>query len=245
MITSFYFVLWILIYFLIMVSGNAALANYGFFVALVGVYLIGLVANALCKETIERRNRRDFLALMEIIYTDNQRQLCGIFHRRFVLLAASFIYMVVATVGLLVGKADWLIIIIFGFFAIMTGRQVHAAYSRYQAIRDADGVLIPDNPVWRQAVAQYAERRSTASFRDLCPPPTASEKALRIFNMVISVICILVGAFFVYIYGSIMLVYGTHYTDAVIGFAYGLLALAYGVSDLYTLIKGFNFNILQ
>lgn len=245
MITSFYFVLWILIYFLIIISGNAALAGYGFFVALIGGYLIGRAANAMCKKTIERRNRRDFLAFMEIIYTDNQRQLCSIYHKQFMLLAASFIYMVVATVGLFVGKADWLIIIIFGFFAFVTGRQVHAAYARYQAVRDADGVLVPDHPVWHQAVAQYAERRATASFRDLCPPPTASEKALRIFNMVISAVCILIGAFFIYIYGSTMLTYGTHNPNAVINFAYGLLALVYGLSDLYVLIKGFNFNILQ
>lgn len=63
--------------------------------------------------------------------------------------------------------------------------------------------------------------------------------------MVMSGICILIGGAFIYIYGSLMLTYGTHYPEIVINFGYGLLALVYGISDLYTLIKGFNFNILQ
>ena len=60
----------------------------------------------------------------------------------------------------------------------------------------------------------------------------------------ISAVCLLIGLLFIYIFGSVILTYGMHDTYAVINVAYALLAVAYGASDLYTVIKGYNFLIL-
>lgn len=245
MITSFYFVMWILIYFLIIISGSYVLNEYGFFVAFIGVYLIGAAATALCRDVIARRNKREFISLLEIYYTGDHAKLCSILHKRLLLLAASFIYMVVATAGLLLGHASWIIIGIFAFFTFTTGRAVHRANAEYQELRQSSSLAFPSSGPWYDALRNYAANRQVADFKDLCPMPTTAEKALRIFNILMSLLCILIGAFFIYLYGSLYLTYGSSHPEAVINLAYGLLALVYGINDLYTLIKGYNFNFIQ
>lgn len=237
MVSSFYFVMWILIYFLIIISGNHFLAEYAFFVAFIGVYLVGMAANSLCREPIERRNRREMITFLEILYTGYLQRLRSRASKRLYMLMASFVYMVIATAGLIIGHADWIIIGIFAFFTFTTGREVHRMNAEYQTLRRATGMSVPQGPM-REALDQYAQQRQVASYLELCPKPSASEKALKVFNIAISAICILIGVFFIYYFGSAMLIYGTHgNTGAIINFAYGLLALVYGINDLYSSIK--------
>ena len=234
MISSFYFVMWILIYFLIIISGNRFLGEYAFFVAFIGVFVFGSLANNLCREPIERRNQREFVTMEEIIYTGDIDKLRSRARKRLYMLMASFAYMAIATVGLVLGHADWIIIGIFAFFTFTTGREVHRMNDEYRRLCQSTGIDVPDGP-FREALENYAARRQSASFLELCPKPTASEKALRIFNIVVSVACILIGAFFIYFFGLTILQYGTAGNSSVIiNLAYGLLALVYGINDLYT-----------
>ena len=125
MITSFYFVMWIAIYFLIFLSGNPTLIDYGFYAAFIGVFLLGRAADSLCRDAIERRNERDVTAMLEILYTGDKRKLVSVFHKKFLLAAASFIYMAIATIGLLFAHAS---LIIVGIFALNFHRHVGESF---------------------------------------------------------------------------------------------------------------------
>lgn len=207
-----------------------------FFVAFFGVFILGSMAANICREPIERRSRRDSVALLEILYTGDIEKLRARARKRLYMLMASFAYMVIATAGLILGHAEWIIVGIFAFFTFTTGREVHRMNAEYKGLCLSTDIAVPEGPV-REALQNYSEQRQTATFRELCPKPTASEKALRIFNIVISAVCILIGAFFIYFFGMIILRYGAAgNSGAVINLAYGLLALVYGINDLYTSI---------
>lgn len=242
MITSFYFVMWIAIYFLIFLSGNPTLIDYGFYAAFIGVFLLGRAADSLCRDAIDRRNERDVTAMLEILYTGDKRKLVSVFHKKFLLAAASFIYMAIATIGLLFAHASLIIVGIFALFTFFSGKEVHRANSNYQKLKNSSEIVVGDE--MRQALDAYAARRRSVEYKDVAPVVSSGEKALRIFNIVISAVCLLIGLLFIYIFGSVILTYGMHDTYAVINVAYALLAIAYGASDLYTVIKGYNFLIL-
>lgn len=236
--------MWIAVYLLIGLSGSRALNEYAFYVAFLGVFLAGYAANRLCRGAIERRSRRQMTATLEMIHTDDIGQLRRIYRNRLIMSAASFIYMVIATAGLLLGEASLVIVAIFAIFTYLNGKEVHKTNSVYQKLKEAQHIEVPDEGPMREALANYAYQRERASFKELTPVPTADEKALRVFNIVMSVLCLIIGALFVYFFGHIVLEYGTSQTGAVINAAYGLLALLYGAIDLYSLTKGYNFNYL-
>ena len=241
MITSFYFVLWIAVYLLIDFSGVAFLQQYAFFVAFLAVILLGRWANELWRRPIEDRSRRDFNAILEIFYTKDYARLVSIRRRDLWLAAASFIYMAVATVLLFVAE-EWVIGAIFGFIAFQMGREMHRSYASYSALRSLGTMPEPEGE-FSDALAQYSHVRSYRSYRELLPPPSTGEKALRIFNIVIAVLCLVIGVVFLYLFGSIVLYHGTRYPGAVINALYGALALLYGTTDLVSMIRGYNYSI--
>lgn len=241
MITSFYFVLWIAAYLLIGLSGIGILQQYAFFAALAIVYLLGGFAARLWQKPIEARNRRDLTSLMELYYLRDYDRLNAMARRKLWLLAASFIYMAVATVFIAVMGA-WFIAIIFGFFAFQTGSAVHrdaAAYRR--RVEAGDAGEVPEGLA--DALASYSQTRAQFAFSQLMPPPSTGEKALRVFNIVMALLCTLIGAFFLYYFGSIFITDGSRSPGVVIDTLYGALALLYGVTDLFTLIRGYNYSI--
>ncbi len=240
MISSFYFVLWIAAYLLIGISGIAVLQHYAFFAAFAVVILLSRGVSSLWREPIEMRTRRDINGLLEIYYTGDFSRLCDMRRRQLWLSAASFIYMTVATVCIALA-GQWIIAAIFAFFAYQTGVQTHRANAAYRSLLQA-GSIPPLEGNMAEAYRRFAEVRSYRSFSELLPPPSRGEKALRIFNFVMAGLCTLIGLGFLLFFGWIVLHYGSSDTGAVINAMYGALALLYGVTDLITLIRGFNYH---
>ena len=232
MTTSFYFVMWILAYEAIDLSGIGVLGQNAFLVSLVAVYFVGILASKFFSPQIAYYRKRSTYRLMEIVYNDDytryRRMLCGDMLFAF----ASLLYLAVATFSLILLKADIFSIVIFGLFAVLNGLWFKTSFSRYAAVRDAGRIVL--SPGEENAYATYCALR--ASGGNVLSAPSAADTVFAIAVIAVAVIAMVLGLTFIVIY-SIIAAGGAPVTVISIQIMYGVLALLYGSRDLVTALR--------
>lgn len=244
--TSFYFVLWILIYPILGLFNNTVINDNAFIVALAVVWGFSWLLNRIMPETLTYERASQIAPILEDVYTGNVTS----FKKRLSMEAnieiITAIYFIVTTIVIAiavfkVGVNDWLALAIFGFFTI-------GAISRSSSLIKAKSQL-RNNPTPEQCMeisdetykldyASYYEARRNVSYEEMLPPKPKHFKVFKIFSIVISTIASLLGLLYIVLGIVIMLSQSSLEAGAVAGmyFLYGSLAAYFGVKDFISCI---------
>lgn len=244
--TSFYFVLWILIYPILGLFNNAFIDNNAFIVALAIVWGLSWLINRVMPDTLTYESASQTAPIYEDIYTGNVSAFMKRLSRESKIEIITAIYFIVTTIviALAIFKAgvnDWIALAIFGCFT-------YGAISRSVSLIRADSKL-KSNPTPEQCIeiadntykldyASYYDARKDVSFEDSLPPKPKHFKVFKVFSIVISVIAALLGLLYIILSIIIMLSQSSLEAGAVAGmyFLYGSLAAYFGVKDFISCI---------
>lgn len=245
--TSFYFVLWILIYPILGLFHNSFIDNNAFVVALAIVWGLSWLLNRMMPDTLTYERVSQIAPILEDVYTGN----ISSFRKRLVrdcnIETVTAIYFVVTTVviALAIFKAgvnDWVALVVFGFVT-------YGAISRSIMLTKARAGL-KSNPTPEQCMeiaddtlkldyASYYEARNGVSYQNVLPPKPKYFKAFKVFWVVISAIASLLGLLYIILGVLIMLSQTNLEAGAVAGmyFLYGSLAAYFGVKDFVSCLN--------
>lgn len=244
--TSFYFVLWIVIYPILGLFNNTVINDNAFIVALAAVWGLSWLLNRLMPKTLTYERVSQIAPILEDVYTGNVASFKKRLSREANIEIITAIYFVVTTVVIAiavfkVGINDWVALAIFGFFTF-------GAISRSAVLIKAKSQL-NNNPIPGQCVeisdetykldyASYYETRSNVSYEEMLPPKPRFFKAFKIFSTVMAAIASLLGLLYIVLGIIIMASQSSLEAGAVAGmyFLYGSLAAYFGVKDFISVI---------
>lgn len=239
--TSFYFVLWILIYPILGLFNNSFIDNNAFIVALAIVWGLSWLLNRMMPDTLTYERASQVAPILEDVYTGNVSSFKKRLIREANIETVTAIYFIVTTIviALAIFKAgvnDWIALVIFGFFS-------YGAISRSISLIQAKATL-KSNPTPEQCMeiadetykldyASYYDAHNGTSYQDMLPPKPRYFKAFRVFSVVIAAIASLLGLLYIILGVLIMISQTTVEAGAVAGmyFLYGSLAAYFGVKD--------------
>lgn len=241
--TSFYFVLWIIIYPVLSLFGNPTIDRNSFIIALVIVWGINMLVNRIMPKTIVYERVTEIAPILEDVYTGNVRSFSSRLTKSIMVQTLTAVYftlstVVIATTLFISDINDWISLAIFAFFAI-------AGISRTAALAKAKSRLNSD-PTPRQceeiAVQTYKlnyqsyfeRRRNCASYAQILPPKPIHYRVYLIESLIFAGLATLSGL--IYISMALISWFSGRSLEAraMAGmfFLYGTLALYYGVKDI-------------
>lgn len=247
--TSFYFVLWIIIYPILGLFHNDFIDDYAFIMALGAVWGLSWLLRRLMPDTLTYERVSQIAPILEDVYSGNVAS----FGKRLMressieLVAAIYFALTTIVIGMAIfiaGINEWLALIIFGVFT-------YGAIRRTTNLMKAKSSLIR-NPTVEQCMeianetydldyAFYYEQRQQLSYNEMFPPRPRHFNAFQIFSLIIAVIAVLLGLF--YILSAILLMLSSFSLEAgaIAGmyFLYGSLATYFGIKDVITISQYF------
>lgn len=244
--TSFYFVLWILIYPILGLFNNSFIDNNAFIVAYAIVWGLSLLLSRIMPDTLTYEKAAEIAPILEDVYTGNVPAFMKRLSRETKIQAVTAIYFIVTTfvIALAIFKAgvnDWIALAIFGFFAF-------GAISRSISLSRAKSEL-KSNPTPQQCMeiaddtykldyASYYNAHNGVSYADMLPPKPKHYKVFQILSIVIAAIASLLGLLYIIIAVLTMLFHSSFEAGAVAGMwlLYGSLATYFGVIDFISCI---------
>ena len=239
--TSFYFVLWILIFPILGIFNNSFIDNNAFIVALAIVWGLSWLLNRMMPDTLTYERVSQVAPILEDVYTGNVSSFKKRLVRESNIETVTAIYFIVTTIviALAIFKAgvnDWIALLIFGFFT-------YGAISRSISLIGAKATL-KSNPLPEQCMkiayetykldyASYYDAHNGISYQQMLPPKPKHFKAFRVFSIVFAAIATLLGLLYIILGILIMLSQANLEAGAVAGmyFLYGSLAAYFGVKD--------------
>ena len=243
--TSFYFVLWIMIYPILELTGVAFLRENSFIVALLIVMFVmpHLTKKIFEKDIIYSRNKR-VIDYFETIYTNNVAKIKKGLMTNIILNSVVFIYFVSYVVGILVmGVPDALLqYVVFGVLSLLAGSWIVKNVSQYMKIKDIvafdddnlEYVLTEnDRPIYEE----YKEKRAMVSYQQLMASLGNGGKALKITSIVFAIICTLLGIMYVYLWLPLMLFNFNGELIIMAMVVYASMAVYYGIHDLIESVR--------
>ena len=235
--TSFYFFLWFIVYYLISLTGVAALVNNSFVVALVLVYLISRLNGRLFAQDIAYQSNLNKWYIFEIFYSNEPHELSKILRNRVIGETVWALYCILTVFGLLLmGARDFLIIGVFGFLGVISMVASSRNFNRMREINE-NGLppfdQSPYAPLSPEYIA-YREARAAYTAEQLRPKAPAISKWVNILSIIFAVLCSLIGMLYmVMLIGSL----GNMQMLEVTFLIYGVLAIYFGIKDLVTSIR--------
>lgn len=242
--TSFYFVLWITIIWIISLIPIGSVQEYSFILSLLAVYgisaglrnlipgILGYDRALYSSDILENIYKGDFTGLLRHLRTDA------------VLEAVTSVYMLVTVVFIIATMggniADSLTgLIVFGLFFFGSAISTFKLVNGYFAIKDspdADTAEDVVRTVYRLEYTDYYDAHQGRSLGEILPPRPRSYKGWLVASIVIAAVCTLLGTFFLIISIASFNVYGQLSVVTILSL-YGVLAIAFGVKDIINCSK--------
>ena len=244
--TSFYFVLWILIYPLLGMINNAFILNNSFFVALLIVWGVSWWLNRAMPHTLQYERMTRVAPILEEIYTGNVRAFRKRLTRDMSVESITALYFCITAVVVIISAlkgdtGDWLALIIFAFFAfVAVTRSVQLINAWYSLKADPTPSRCREivEKTYRIPYAKFYERRKNGTYADVLPPRPKYFRWFQIFSLIGAVAAFLLGM--IYIISSIagMMGRSSFIINAISGmyFLYGSLAAYFGIKDAVSII---------
>lgn len=240
--TSFYFVVWILIYPLLGLFHSSFVDQNAFIIALLAVWGLSWLLNRTMPETLAYDRASTTAPILEDVYTGNIGRFRKHITRQAIVEAITSFYFLITTLVILLsiadsGGDDWLALIIFAMFTFSTISQsikLLKAYSRLKANPTKAECERTFSEIYGIDYSAYAEERERGTFEDMLPPKPSHFKAFQIFSMIVSGICAALGLVYIVLGLLVMFGSGAAAAGAIAGmyFLYGSLAAYFGVKDL-------------
>lgn len=245
--TSFYFVLWILIYPILGLFNNDFITENSFVVAIAVVWGLSWLLNRIMPDTLTYERVSQIAPVMENVYTGNVRVFIKRLRTETRIETFTSIYFLVTTSVIAyavfnAGVNDWIALIVFGFFTF-------GAISRYINFSKALAT-VKSNPtpeqcaetaeeVYKLDYAAYYEGRQSYAYEQMLPPRLRHFKAFQIFSIVLAGICSLLGLLYIVIAAVVMIGTTSLAEDAVAGMylLYGSLAAYFGIKDFVSIVQ--------
>lgn len=239
--TSFYFVIWIIIYPLLGLLHNPWIDANSFIVALIVVWGLGWYINRSMGQTIayERIIHND--SILNEVYTGNVEGFRKRLSRMSMLDFITAVYFGVAFLVALLfmlkyGQNSWVELFIFGVLAIGTlinASRIQSAAWRLRKNPDPEHSVEVVEEALRLDYNAYYNLRQNAGSGNYLPPPPPHFKGFQICSLIIAVICAALGLLFmlgaVLMFVSSLSFGGISY--GIMSILYGSLAFYYGVRD--------------
>lgn len=239
--TSFYFVLWILIYPILGLFNKSFINDNAFMMALLSVVVISWLLNQIMPKTIAYERATRTAPIFEDVYTGNVDSFRKRISREMLIETTFAVYFLVTIlVALLLPEFVsnyWLTLGIFGIFAF-------GAISRCIKLVKAK-LQLKSNPTPKQcmeivdadgpAYAAYYEERENMSYQDMLPERPAHYRAFQITSFVFAIICAILGLLYVSS-GITFMAFEEQSVELsaalVMQILYGSLAAYFGIKDM-------------
>lgn len=245
--TSFYFVLWTIIYPILGVFNNDFIANNSFVVAIAVVLGLSWLLNRMMPETLTYERVTQIAPIMENVYTGNVSAFIKRLRTETRIETVTFIYFLVTTVVIAyavfkAGVNDWIALIVFGFFtfiAISRSINLSKALSTVKSNPTSEQCAETAEEIYKLDYAAYYEGRQSYTYEQMLPERPQHFKAFQIFSIVIAGICALLGLLYVVLATIIMIGSDSLAADALAGMylLYGSLATYFGIKDFSSIVQ--------
>ena len=238
--TSFYFVLWILIYPILGLLNNSFIDNYAFIVALAVVWGVSLLLNQIMPNTLTYERALNVAPILEDAYTGNVASFSKRLSKDATIELVTAIYFIVTTIVIAIaifkaGVNDWIALLIFGFFtfgAISRSARLIKAKINLKNNPNPEQCMEIAEETYKLDYASYYEAHNGADYSHMMPEKPKHFKIFQVCSTIISAICTLLGA--AYIILGVILFFGQPIevqTIAGMYFLYGTLATYFGIKD--------------
>ena len=238
--TSFYFVLWILIYPILGLLNNSFIDNNAFIVALAVVWGLSLLLNRIMPNTLTYERAINIAPILEDVYTGNVDSFSKRLSKEATIELVTVIYFIVTTIVIAIAifKAemnDWIALLIFGFFtfgAISRSTRLIKAKTNLKNNPNPEQCMEIAEETYKLDYASYYEAHNGADYSHMMPEKPKHFKIFQVCSTIISAICTLLGA--AYIILGVILFFGQPIevqTIAGMYFLYGTLATYFGIKD--------------
>lgn len=244
--TSFYFVLWILIYPILGLFNNSFINNNAFIVALAVVWGISWLLNRVMPKNLAYERASQITPILEDVYTCNVASFKKRLSKATTIEIVRAVYFIVTTVviALAILKAginDLMALLIFGFFtfgAISRSITLLVAKSKLKSNPTPEQCMEIVDETYKLDYASYYEAHNGVSYHDMLPPKPRCFKTIKVFSIVIAAIASLLGLLHITLGIIIMLCQTSLEAGAIASmyFLYGFLAAYFGVKDLVSCI---------
>lgn len=242
--TSFYFLIWILIYPLLDLLGINS-GEYSLLLALIAVIVIGYLVNRLLGSINKYSRELTTGRYLELVYTGNVKAFTLKIKQELYSEFFCSIYLLIATtvilaITLIEGVNGWVEFAIFGvitYGAISRTLLLQKAYRRLRENPTAEECMNVAVDVLNLPYAEFYEARQCRSFVEMLPPRPRFFTCYEWFAIIISALTGLLGTW-ILMWGFIMIMAQPYYLGAgFISLAYGALAIYFGIKDLIGSIR--------
>ncbi len=248
--TSFYFVLWIIIYPILGWIGNDTVTNNSFIFALIAVFSVSLLVNSLMKKTVLYEAASQASCILEDVYTGNVSSFGKRLSRETTIETITAAYLIITT--LVVGVdmlttevSNWVALAVFGLFAfgsITKCVNLHRANSSLKSNPTSAQCVEIVNSTYDLNYEAYYEAHAGVTLEAILPPRPKYFNCFLIFSLVTAIIAALLGLLFI-IASVIIFISGSSFisgTAALSGMLvlYGFLAMYFGVKDILSTMQG-------
>lgn len=247
--TSFYFVLWILVYPVLGSFHNEFIDRNAFIVAFFLVWAVSWFLNRAMPRTLAYERASGTAPVLEEIYQGKVGEFSKRLSRDALTETITAVYFCVTTVVLLIGSLrggpdSWFALIIFLFFAFGTvSRSVNLVKAYFR---------LKDNPsreeceriavsLLRMNYGAYYERRENADYEDMFPPRPPYFIVFRVFSLLVALAAAVLGIIYI-VSGFLTMISKSSVVIGAMGgmyFLYGSLAAYYGIRDTVSIISSF------
>ncbi len=247
--TSFYFVLWIMVYPILGLIDNEYVAQNPFFFAIVFVLIVLVLFNRVVHKMSAYDKAAQNVLILEDVYTGDVISFRKRIVRDMTLELAYAIYFLATIIVLLLcmanGFTDWSALILFAvFFAQAVGRLYKWNKDKAELDNEPTSEQCMNIAVFTYGLdySSYYEQRENTTYDAILGDRPRGYMAFQIVSMVIAIICSLLGLIFLVrgiicflIFDSTMLVgaFGVVYL------LYGSLATYFGVKDIIVISRSF------
>lgn len=247
--TSFYFVLWILIYPILGLLNNSFINENSFVVALALVWGLSWLLNRVMPETLTYERVGQIAPILEDVYSGNVTSFKKRLSRETWIETITAIYFCITTVviALAIFKAgvnDWIALAVFAFFtigAISRSANLVKAYYSIKTNSTPEQCMEIAEETYKLNYATYYEARQNDTYETMLPTRPRHFKAYQWFSIIIASIASLLGLLHIILGAVIMLT--NYYIEAqavaCMYFLYGSLAAYFGVKDFITILQSF------
>ncbi|MCH5346036.1 MAG: hypothetical protein J1E63_02935 [Muribaculaceae bacterium] len=248
--TSFYFVLWIVIYPILGLLDSPIIDRNSFMVALLVVWGVSWLLNKLMPETLVYERSRQITPILEDAYTGNVTSFTNRLNRDLMVEGLTTIYFSITTIALLLstfvfGAKEWIALAVFAFLtigAVASCAKMLKAKSALEANPSAEQCAEIAEDTYKLNYTDYRESREGRSYEQMIPPRPKNFTAFEIVSILFAAASAILGLYFVV--KGVLILFVTRSIDAgaFVGmFAlYGTLAVYFGIKDIISIVRFLN-----
>lgn len=246
--TSFYFVIWIVIYPILGLFNNSFIDNNAFIIALAVVWGLSWLLNRMMPKTLTYERITQIAPILEDVYTGNVSSFRKRLSREANIETITAVYFVFTIVVIAIaifkfGANDWIALVVFGLFtygAISHSISLLGAKFKLRSNPTSEQCMEIAEDTYNLDYTTYYEAHNGVSYQDMFPPKPRYFKVFKVFSIMFATISALLGLLYIVLGVMIMFSEANLNADAIavagMYFLYGSLAAYFGVKDFVSCI---------